>query len=62
MNIKFVGFDQSKSSLYCRHYVAGCNEWRGPFPRIGAWATQPRRKVAAVASPYKHLGPIWPAW
>ena len=26
------------------------SEWRGPTPRLSAWATQVRRNVAAVAS------------
>ena len=43
-----------KSSLYSPHYAEACNEWRGPSPRLSAWATQLRRIVATVASRWRH--------
>ena len=39
-----------KSSLYSRCYAKACNEWRGPSPRLSAWATEFLRNIAAVAS------------
>ena len=30
------------------------SEWRGPTPRLSAWATQLQRNVAAVASRWLH--------
>ena len=43
-----------KSSLYSPYYAEACNEWRGPSPRLSAWATQLRRNVATVASRWRH--------
>ena len=43
-----------KSSLYSPYYAEACNELRGPFPRLSAWATQLRRNVATVASRWRH--------
>ena len=45
---------KKKPSLYSRHYAEACNELRGPFPRLSAWATQLRRNVATVASRWQH--------
>ena len=39
-----------KFLLYSRYYAEACNEWRGPSPRLSAWATQLRRNIAAVAT------------
>ena len=36
-----------------------CNEWRGSFLRLSAWATQLRRNIAAVASRWQHCR-HWP--
>ena len=41
-----------KSSLYSPYYAEACDEWRGPFPRLSAWAI--RRNVATVASRWQH--------
>ena len=30
------------------------SEWRGPTPRLSAWATQLQRNVAAIASRWLH--------
>ena len=38
--------------------VLSRNEWRGPSPRLSAWATQLRRHVAAVASRRRHSDPF----
>ena len=43
-----------KPSLYSPYYAEACNEWRGPSPRLSAWATQLRRNVATVASRWLH--------
>ena len=43
-----------KSSLYSLYYAEACNELRGPFPRLSAWATQLRRIVATVASCWQY--------
>ena len=43
-----------KSSLYSPYYAEARNELRGPFPRLGAWATQLRRNVATVAGRWRH--------
>ena len=43
-----------KSSLYSPYYAEACNEWRGPSPRLSAWATQLRKNVATVASRWRH--------
>ena len=55
MSIRTV-FNQIKikSSLYSPYYAEACNELRGPFPRLSAWATQLRRNVATVASRWRH--------
>ena len=50
--------NQIKSSLYSRYYAEACNEWRGPSPRLSAWATQLRRNVATVASPWRHCADL----
>ena len=47
---KTDALSQIKSSLYSRYYAEACNEWRGPSPRLSAWATQLRRNVATVAT------------
>ena len=47
-----------KSSLYSLEYAEACNEWRGPSPRLSAWATQLRRNVAAVASRWRHCADL----
>ena len=47
-----------KSSLYSLYYAEACNEWRGPSPRLSAWATQLRRNVAAVASRWRHCADL----
>ena len=41
-------------TVYSPYYVEACNEWRGPSPRLSAWATQLRRNVATVASRWRH--------
>ena len=46
--------NQIKSSLYSPYYAEACNELRGPFPRLSAWAAQLRRNVATVASRWRH--------
>ena len=43
-----------KSSLYLPYYAEACNEWRGPSPRLSAWATQLRTNVATVARRWRH--------
>ena len=50
--------NQIKSSLYSLEYAEACNEWRGPSPRLSAWATQLRRNVAAVASRWRHCADL----
>ena len=40
--------------LYSPYYAEACNELRGPFPQLSAWATQLRRNVATVASRWRH--------
>ena len=47
-----------KSSLYSRYYAEACNEWRGPSPRLSAWATQLRKNVATVASRWRHCADL----
>ena len=47
-----------KSSLYSPHYAQACNEWRGPSPRLSAWATQLRTNVATVASRWRHCADL----
>ena len=47
-----------KPSLYSPYYSESCNEWRGPSPRLSAWATQLRRNVAAVASRWRHCADL----
>ena len=47
-----------QSSLYSRYYAEACEEWRGPSPRLSAWATQLRRNVAAVASRRQHCADL----
>ena len=47
-----------KSSLYSPYYAEACNEWRGPSPRLSAWATQLRRNVATVASRWRHCADL----
>ena len=32
-----------KSSFHSYYYAEACNKWRGPSPRLSAWATQKRR-------------------
>ena len=49
---------QIKSSLYSSYYVEACNELRGPFPRLSAWATQLRRNVATVASRWRRCADL----
>ena len=45
---------KKKSNLYCTRFIKLAvvpkrgSEWRGPTPRLSAWATQLRRNVAAV--------------
>ena len=39
-------------------YSEACNEWRGPFRRLSAWATQLRRNVAAVAGRWRHCADL----
>ena len=53
-----VTFVQIKSSLYSPYYAEACNELRGPFPRLSAWATQLRRNVATVASRWRHCADL----
>ena len=43
-----------KSSLYSRYYAEACNEWRGLSPRIGAWATIPKKRRKGEASRWRH--------
>ena len=49
-------FFKIKSNRHCTHFIKLAavpkhgSEWRGPTPRLSAWATQVRRNVAAVAS------------
>ena len=50
--------NQIKSSLYSLYYAEACNEWRGPSPRLSAWATQLRRNVSAVASRWRHCADL----
>ena len=50
--------NQIKSSLYSRCYAEACNEWRGPSPRLSAWATQLRRNVATVVSRWRHCADL----
>ena len=47
-----------KSSLYSPYYAEACNEWRGPSPRLSAWATQLRRNVATVANRWRHCADL----
>ena len=47
-----------QSSLYSRYYAEACEEWRGPSPRLSAWATQLQRNVAAVASRWRHCADL----
>ena len=47
-----------KSSLYSRYCAEACSEWRGPSPRLSAWATQLRRDVAVVASRWRHCADL----
>ena len=53
---KFKQFERIKhaTSLSSRYYAEASNQWRGPYPRLSPWATQPRRNVAAVASRWQH--------
>ena len=53
-----VKSNQIKSSLYSPYYAEACNELRGPFPRLSAWATQLRRNVATVASRWRHCADL----
>ena len=46
------------SSLYSPYYAQACNEWRGPPPRLSAWATQLRTNVATVASRWQHCADL----
>ena len=50
--------NQIKSLLHSPYYTEACNEWRGPSPRLSAWATQLRRNVAAVASRWRHCADL----
>ena len=49
-----------KSNLHCTPFIKLAavpkrgSEWRGPTPRLRAWATQVRRNVAAMASRWLH--------
>ena len=49
-----------KSNLHCTPFIKLAavpkhgSDWRGPTPRLSAWATQVRRNVAAVASRWLH--------
>ena len=47
-----------KSSLYSPYYAQACNEWRGPSPRLSAWATRLRTNVATVASRWQHFADL----
>ena len=51
-----------KSLLYSPYYAEACNELRGPYPRLSAWATHLRRNVATVAKRWRHsadlTGPV----
>ena len=42
-----------KPSLHSRYDTEACNEWRGPSPRLSAWATQ-LRNLAAMGSCWRH--------
>ena len=59
-SILLVGSEQIKitSSLYSPYDAEACNEWRGPFLRLSAWATQLRRNVATVASRWRHCADL----
>ena len=54
----FKNQNQIKSSLYSPYYAEACNELRGPFPRLSAWATQLRRNAATVASRWRHCADL----
>ena len=47
---------------YSPYYAEACNEWRGPSPRLSAWATQLQRNVVTVTSRWRHCvdltGPV----
>ena len=48
-----------KSSLYSQYYAESCDEWRGPSPRLSAWATQKHRiddELLATVSDLTGLG------
>ena len=47
-----------KFFLYSRYCAEACNEWRGPSPRLSAWATHLRRNVAAVASRWRRCADL----
>ena len=49
--IKLVLNLKSNLHIYTRDVTPeASNEWRGPYPRLSAWATQLRRNAATVAS------------
>ena len=50
--------NQINSSLYSPHYAEACNELRGSSTRLSAWATQPRRNVATMASRWRHCADL----
>ena len=54
----FKSSKKIKSSLYYRYFAEACNEWRGPFPLLSAWATQLRRNNATVASRWRHCADL----
>ena len=41
-----------------RPYAEACSKWRGPSPRLSAWATQLRKNVGAVASRWRHCADL----
>ena len=57
-NIILTNQKKMKSSLYSPNYAEAYDEFRGPSPRLSAWATQLRRNVAAVASRWRRYADL----
>ena len=46
-------FSNQKNQIFII-LAEACNEWRSPSPQLSAWATQLRKKDAAVANRWRH--------
>ena len=42
--------DQNQICIILAVLHQTCYQWRGPYPRLSVWATQPRKNVAAMMS------------